>query len=185
VKEVAFADDGIRFARYPYPGASVFPNGVAPYAAIREVDPDAAPPEVRLASGEILFVPATQRDALRRVVAERGLAIVRRVDVWDLLLEPFLDTEFDAAHEERTLEQLAETGVPRDEALRLRRRFGPRMLRYNAILWDWTHLGLSDLLDAHVGRLVLAWLPFVRRRFERLYWEAMAIAGRGSTRPGG
>jgi hypothetical protein len=179
-QEVTFGASEVAFAGYRYPGAAVFPSGRVAYAAIRDVDPNAAPPEPRLRTGEILFVSATQRDELVQAAATHRLRIVRRFDVWSLLLEPFLDTEFAADDKERTLALLAENGVPREEALALRRRFARRMLAYNAIHWDWAHLGLSDLLDASLPRLPL---PFLRARFERLYWEAMAIAERGRPIP--
>jgi hypothetical protein len=56
LKPVRFRDDGIEFPEYPYPGAAVFPSRGVRYADIREVEPWSAPPEVRLKSGEVLFV---------------------------------------------------------------------------------------------------------------------------------
>jgi hypothetical protein len=176
--DVAFGEREIVFARYPYPGAAVFPRGAVAYADVRDVDPAATPPEIRLRGGEVLFVPATERAALAGAAAAHGLPVVRRFDVWAFLLEPFLDTEFDRDAQELTLTRLAENGVPRDEALALRRRFAKRMLRYNALHWEWAHLGLTDLLDASAPRL-----PFLRPRFERLYREAMEIAARGRPVP--
>jgi hypothetical protein len=176
LKPVRFRDDGIEFPEYPYPGAAVFPSGVVADADIRDVDPWCAPPEVRLKSGEVLFVSAVQRDELERVARERSIPVVRRLDVWGLVLEPFLDTEFGPDHRERTLAQLEASGVSRREATRLRRRLGLRMLAYNALHWDWAHLGLCDVLDASLPR---GWLPFSRRRFERFYRSAMALAERG------
>jgi hypothetical protein len=181
--DMRFSDTGIEFPDYPFPPASVHGDPLLRYADIRDVDPSTAPPEVRTRGGETLFVSATHADALRDAVAKVGLRVARRLDVWDLLLEPFLDTTFDAAHQERTLRTLEAVGVSRPETERIRARVGPTMLAYNGVLWDWVHLGLYDLLSA------MRW-PFtgegIRNRvlpshYRSFYWEAMEIAERGPT----
>jgi hypothetical protein len=181
MKSARFTDTAIVFEDYPYPGALVYPSGSIAYADIESVDPAAAPPELRHRSGEILFIPATQRQALETVAQNRGLPVRRRTDIWALILEPFLDTEFDAAHKERTFAQLEENGVSRAETDSLRRSLRTRMLAYNTIHWEWIHLGLADALDAHLSRPLPAWMPFAQRRFRRFYHRAMELASRGAS----
>ena len=168
INAVVFSDDGIVFADYPYAGATVQSAPRVPYAAIEEIVLDAAPPEVRTRR-EVLFVPATQREELRR----EGLKIVRCVDVWSLILEPFLDTQFSEAEQERTLQVLESNGVSRAECAAWRSEVGERMLAYNSILWDWVHLGQCDLLEATLlaGQLTA-----------EFYWRTMEIARRGRLR---
>ena len=179
MESICFTDRAVEFTQYPYPGAVIFPNGAVLYSDIESVDPACAPPEIRLRSGEVLFVPAAQRAELESAVQEHALTVSRRVDVWSLILEPFLDTEFDPDRQERTLVQLEQNGVPREEVHALRRSLQTRMLRYNSVHWEWVHLGLADALDAHVSRFFPAWVPFAHRRFKRFYARAMEIAGRG------
>ena len=99
--EALFLENGIRFCNYPFPPASVYPDGLITFESIEEIDPEATPPEARVA-GEILFIPATLKDRLRAAAIERSIPSVMRFDVWGLMLEPFLDTEFDETHRERT-----------------------------------------------------------------------------------
>ena len=176
---VSFSADGVHFARYPYPGALVFPAGLVPWSEIRHVDPDATPPEIRTGSGEVLFVSAELREELRSAAAQHGVAVIGRVDVWGLLLEPFVDTEFGADHQAATIRELGEVGLDASAVQRLRDRFEARMLAYNALHWDWTHLGQADLLDAHLRRFVPRRLAIAHRRFVRLYRESMEIAALG------
>lgn len=150
IDDVRFAPGAVVFLGYPFPGARVYPTGEVPWSEVEEVDLDAAPPELRV-RGETLFVSATHKDELRRAAEGHGVPIVPRVDVWDLLLEPFVDTTFDDADQERTLQQLEQNGVTRDEAAAIRATVRKPMLAYNAILWDWVHLGMYDLLWAHLG----------------------------------
>jgi hypothetical protein len=69
---------------------------------------------------------------------------------------------------------LAENGITRDEARHIRDEVGKRMLAYNSILWDWTHLGMCDLLEAHRG--------LGERRFRNFYAWAQEIALRAGLR---
>jgi hypothetical protein len=60
--QVTFDAHGIAFAGSPFPPASVYPYGRLAYSAIRDVDPDAAPPEVRtLRAKPCSFLPSSRR----------------------------------------------------------------------------------------------------------------------------
>jgi hypothetical protein len=173
--EFEVVDDEIRFLAYPFAPASVAPAGVVRARDIRDADPGVAvaPPEVRLTSGETVFV-AGGHDALRRFCGEHAVPLVRRPDVWSALLQPFVDTEFDGYWEARTHTELESYGITLDEIADIRARFAPVMVAYNAVLWDWVHLGLFDLLEALGG-------PVGGARPDELrdtYWWAMEIADR-------
>ena len=182
-----FDAHGIAFAKYPFPPASIYPHGRVAYSAIRDVDPDAAPPEVRTKDGETLFISAEQSAEFRDAIGNAELAVVRRVDVWDLLLEPFLDTELTAEEEERTMATLERLGVSRAEVSQIRQSVKNPVLAYNALLWDWAHLGLYDVLTAM--RLGVAWTTLLNRllprRYDEFYWKAMELADRGRNGPKG
>lgn len=169
ISDVSFMSHGIQFHTYPFPPASIFPAQLLAWHAVQEIVIHAAPPEVRTKQGEVLFIPATQTDALAQASHVHAIPLVNRVDLWELILEPFVDTVFGEAHQERTLSVLEAHGIDRDACSDLRRRISTRMLAYNAVLWEWVHLGQYDLLVAH--------RPFMRReRFEQLYWSSMDIA---------
>lgn len=182
IQHVRFLAEGIAFDRYPYPGARVHPRGRVPWREVLEVDPKASPPEVRIA-GETLFVSAELRDELARASETHGVPVVRRVDVWGMLLDPFLDTEFDDDVQERTLATLEENGIARAEAEAIRKRVSWAMLHHNAMMWEWVHLGLWDLLEAHRN----VWIRLLRGltpgRWRAFYAWAMEIAGRGRVIP--
>ena len=177
--EVKFLDDGIRFYGYPYPPASVYPFGKITYEQVLEVNPFSR--QIRTKDREILFVAAKFRDALQTVAVERNIPIVRRIDVWDLILEPFLDTEFDDEDKERTLQILEENGVSRSEVESLRSSLQICMYKYNieSGLWDWCSLGLTDVLDMRLGKLSGFWCRLSRRKYREFYFQAIEIAFRG------
>ncbi len=179
---VRFRDDRIEFCDYPYPPASVYPNGVIGFESIKEADPDAAPPEIRTARGEVLFVPAALKESLRETAALNSIPCVSRIDVWDLILEPFVDTEFDREHQERTLSTLEANGISQQECMGIRASVAGAMHAYNieSGLWDWCHLGLSDVLDALQGKLSGDKYRLPPADFEAFYWRAMELAHKGA-----
>lgn len=175
---VTFHAQGIAFVGYSYPGASVTRAGFVRWASVRDADPDAAPPELRLRTGETLAVPAPFREQLRSALSQAAVPTIRRTDVWALLLEPFLDTEFDETHTRSTCSRLNQCGVSEREIEEIRSRVGDAMTKYNTLHWDWVHLGLFDLLDAHLPPPPLRWIPARRREFREFYSWAMSVAER-------
>jgi hypothetical protein len=145
--EVAFADDRINFPHDHLSRIGGF-IGVLDAAAFQDADPAATPPEIRTVSGDTLFISARQRAELERFCQLNHVPIRKRPDVWGDLLEPFLDTEFTTEDEAATLSRLLKSGLPAPEVAQIRARVAPLMGAYNAIHWEWFHLGLADLLDA-------------------------------------
>ena len=171
---------GIRLPDYPYPPASCVATGVVEWSRVTSIDSTALPPEVRT-EREILFVPAALRDSLIEASSRHGVADICYVDIWALLLEPFLDTSFTEDDEQRTQQRLLANGVPGEEVARVRSEVSECMRRYNldSALWDWCHLGLKDVLDAHRGRLAGETCRLDEEAFARFYWAAMELALRG------
>lgn len=179
---ITITENGIQFASYPFRPASVYPSGLLAWADVREVVVGAFPPEVRTCQGEVLFVEKASEAVLAEAARRRGLPCVRRVDVWSLLLDPFLDTEFDDAFKMGAARILAACGIAPDEQEAIRAQFSALMISYNfdTMLWEWVHLGLYDLLHA----CDLAAAGGLRcgppGDLATIYWEAMQIAERGS-----
>ncbi|TDD32249.1 hypothetical protein E1287_23350 [Actinomadura sp. KC06] len=148
--EVDFAEDRICFLRYDFRGATVHPFGMVTPAQIRDADWKAIRPEIRTAHGETLFIPKRQQSDLEQFCGRHGIAWKLRQDTWGDLLEPFLDTQFAPEDERATILRLGEAGFSPEEVTGIRRRLTPLMHAYNfdAMLWEWSYLGLFDLLNA-------------------------------------
>jgi len=177
--KATFDVHGIQIMQYPFRPASIKRRGRVLLSAIRDVDPAATPPEIRTLSGETLFISAEQKQEFEAYIEDTQLPIVHRIDVWHLLLEPFLDTEFSSKQQEETLAVLGSLGLLPTEVSNI--RDSGAMLAYNFFLWDWGHLGLFDLLTAtHQG---LNWLSVQHRlypkSYTKFYWSALVMADRG------
>ncbi len=178
---ICLHDDALEFLSYPYPPSRLYPSGKLTLDQVKEINLDMAPPQVQTLYGEILFLPATCKEELQQWAQKNELPIISRLDVWDLLLEPFLDTEFRKEDQERTLRLLEECGISRDESASLRQFVSQAMMDYNftSMLWDWCHLGLSDVLDAFHGHLAGRKHRLPSDEYESFYWRAMGLATRG------
>jgi hypothetical protein len=146
--EVTFADDHIFFPANHLSLIGGSFGGTLAASAIQDADPATAPPEIRTVSGKTLFVSAVQRADLERFCLASQVPIRKRPDVWGDLLEPFVDTQFTSQDEATTLSRLQQAGLTGAEIDQIRAKVGPLMLAYNSFHWDWSHLGLADLLDA-------------------------------------
>ncbi|MER7754465.1 hypothetical protein [Kitasatospora sp. NPDC097643] len=130
--------------------SSVIPADLTlpPASTVRDVDPTAAPPEIRTRAGETVFVSSVHREELEAYCREHRMPVRARYDVWGDLLEPFVDTEFTPARQAATLSRLGRAGLGEARVSDIRAQVGPLMRAYNGLHWDWCGLGLADLLDA-------------------------------------
>lgn len=179
---VRFLNDRIEFSNYLVPlGTRAGPFAISS-GEMFEIRSARHPPEILLRTGEVLFVEAAAKDGLLSFAAAHGIKDCMRLDIWELLLEPFVDTEFPAGQQAETLNLLARSGIPREEAESIRQRVGPRMLRYNAIHWEWVSLSHADVLWAFGLRNPLFNRLLLRRR-KAFYDWCNGIAGRGARQP--
>lgn len=171
----SFGEESIEFHQYPFRAASVFNRPAVGRGCIHDIDLSKAPPEVRLVTGEILFISSAQLQELKNFAEKLSIPIVEREDVWADLLEPFLDTQFPLSHHKNILRRLQRQGFSRSEVRQIRTRVARAMLLYNAFVWEWVHLSLIDVLDA-VNRISFRWT------FKKFYRYAMEIANRAPVR---
>jgi len=167
---IAVESDALRFIDYPFQPSCVFPTGIVHRNAIGEVNPD-TPNQVRLVSGEILFVFHSDQGALLEFAGRHGVPVRKRASIWCELLEPFLDTWQDQATIDRQFARLAECGLSREQVTAWREEVTIAMVAFNfgSMLWEWTQLDLHDVLMAQRARLS-------RKAFADFYVRAMALA---------
>lgn len=180
ILDCIFQQKTIRFENYPFSAASIYPSGSVGRDQIKEIIISHCPPEVRLNTGEILFVSAVYKDTLRDYAIKYDIPIVDRVDIWGWILEPFLDTEFTAEDEEKVYQILVENDIGQAEWEEIRESVGRAMIAYNFLsgLWEWAHLGQFDLLQAYSGILSGEKFKLPEKEFKDIYWMTMELANR-------
>ena len=141
-----------------------------PWSLVRDADPEATPPELRLTDGRTVFIASAHREPLATALTENRVAVRRRPDPWPDLLEPFLDTEYDDATRSRCEGRLHGWGFTDREIHEIRRRVRLRMLAETMVSWEWQWYGHADVLAA------TSHLP--RARYLRFRRWADAIAAR-------
>jgi hypothetical protein len=174
---IEFFENSIGFRDYDF-----FPSTVYTRTSMKkimageidEIDLDAAPPTLKI-DNELVFISAEFRSDLESFAKRNGIEVKSRFDIWDAILEPFIDTEFTAENAERNQENLMKYGLGKDQVAEWRDRVRESMIAYNfgTGLWDWVHLGLWDLLSAYkhgMGERL------TKDEYTQLYWSSMKIA---------
>ncbi|MDH5605616.1 MAG: hypothetical protein OEY93_01900 [Anaerolineae bacterium] len=176
--QIDFQAKVIEILNYPYPPSSVTQKSYLSPLEIDEIDPEKVMPEIRLKTGEILFFPAGLRSKLQKFARRHQIPLIKRVDVWSLILEPFLDRDFLEEQDLQTKETLKGLGLSPQEVDEIRAQVEDAMIAYNfeSMLWERDHLGLPDLLDALMGRLSGSKYRLSPEEFQEFYSQAMEIA---------
>ncbi len=134
-----------------------------PVQIINEVNLQTFPPSLLIHHKEVIFLPRISNEELKDFVTRNELPLSQRFDIWNAIIEPFLDTEFDEEEQKATLRQLALNGIPEQEVKAIRRKIRFPMA-LNMFAWEWVYLGQFDYLN---------WAPFISRK---KYWWTMDIA---------
>ncbi len=174
--EVRVEPEALHFVRYPFWPASVRKRPALAAERFTGWNPRTFPPSLILDTGEVLFVPASAQGEVHAWALAEGIRTLCGLDLWALLLEPFLDTEFTPEQESRTLAILEGEGFSRQQVQAWRDRVGPKMLLANSLWWEWGHLGHYDVLTAFASFAT----PWTFRRF---YWDSMELRGVGPSSP--
>jgi len=171
--DLIVGDDFLEIKNYLFEPSVAYTQALFPATAIDNMDLTAHPPTIRIGD-ELIFLTAELKPELEAFAKRNGIKTVSREPVWEWILEPFLDTEFTLANEERLEHLLAahklDPGLVRD----IRAEVETQMIKYNfdTMLWSWSGLGACDVLRAM--RTV-----YDRDVFRLFYRRVMVIARAG------
>jgi hypothetical protein len=170
--EVEIDERSIVFRRYPYAPASVYPDGALQASEVEALVLNFRPPALHTRKGELLFLPPDALPEVRAFAERHEIPSVRRLDVWALVLEPFMDTSVDRAMRRRMREALRRCGLSGARLLFLRWRVSFRVEFIHCLHVQWQHFGLADVLDAMQPLRS-------KKAFARFYAAAMRLAASG------
>ncbi len=176
--EFTFEREAVEVRKYPYKPSIAYLKNILHARDVQEVDGDS----IWLKDRDIVYLPYKHKDTLAQWAKDNAIPVRRRYDLVALILQPFLDTEFTAKDMQHSYRILRLHGIPPEACDAYRARFQDIMWEYNitSMLWEWCYLGITDLLDAHLGILVSDKYRVSEDRFEKLYWELIAIQRRAS-----
>ena len=169
---IRFEAGHIAFLRYPFMKHNR--GRTIPAEEISEVVVGFVPPCFRTVDGEYLFVRASDLEALVDFSEDHDIPFKQRVDIWSMILDPFLDTALDEDYLANTAAVLEENGVSDTEIEEMRKTVGTRMRLLTYRTYEWGYYGLFDVLEQ------MSALTFTTGwAFDRFYDHAMALADRG------
>ena len=158
-------DQGFAFDRgYGFPFGAMKGRKLLPFAEVQEIRLNTFPPTALVNGNELIFLIGLKRDAVKAAAERIGVATSEPLDIWELIAEEFLDTEFNEEEKLRTLQRLSDAGVPIEEVLAIRKKLQRRMLL-------WTYHSLEWIYCGHYDVLANRW-PMSRKT----YWWTMELA---------
>lgn len=113
---------------------------------IQEVSLNTQPPSLLTKEKEIIFLKNRLRHNLELFARLNRIPRVERLDVWEHLNRPFLDTTFDENEKRGSLRKLHAVGFSAKELRQIRKRITPTMIK-NMVVWEYQYLGLFDYLN--------------------------------------
>ncbi len=175
--QVNIEDSRIVVESYPFEPSLAFPSRSIHASEVRAFCPNSIPPAI-VVEHEWIFLPNDCKTALEAFAQHHQIHICASIGNWDWIAEEFLDTEFSPEAQARTLQLLAERGIPPETTARLRAEIGPTMMKYNfdTMHWEWVHLGLFDVLLAMRA-------SYNGKQYADFYHKAMEVEMRGCIIP--
>jgi len=167
---VSFDSNSIRFDNYPFGPSIVTIDPLVKASDIINISTKSYRPTIRIGN-ELIFIHAAQREVLARFAEQNNIQLVDRPELWDWILEPFLDTEFTNEDKQRLYGLLLQFHLSRADVDGLRARVKGQMMKYNfdTMLWEWQMFSALDVLKAMRPKLSAA-------EFKEFYKEVMEIA---------
>jgi len=165
-----FYPDHFVIADYPFTFSAAFDGKQVSTTFIENIDVSSGPLTIKVRN-ELVFISTEQRNEVEIFATRNRLPLVKRPEVWDWILEPFLDTEYTDERDKRLGKLLSDYGLDEPKVWALREEVGVPMLKYNfdTMLWDWCSLGLYDVLGAMR-------IKYKGDEYDRFYRLAMEIA---------
>jgi len=129
---------------------------------ISEVNLNTFPPSLVYQNNEVIFLKKEFESTLKEFAEYNKVPVVRRLDIWEHINRPYLDTEFERTEKQQSLKELNENGISESDLKKIRKKVGKTMF-LNFLVWEWTYLGLFDYLH---------WTFLTKKK----YWWSMEIA---------
>lgn len=167
---ISVEPDKLVIHQYLFEPSQIFGRNQLLASDILTIDLHSAPPTLRVGN-ELVFISAMEREKLAQFASAHHIPVVKRPDIWDWLLEPYLDTDYTDDTHQKLMALLAGYGLTEDKVAAIRDEIDTQMYKYNfdTMLWEWAHLGAVDVLCAMRPK-------YTAGQFADFYQRVMAIA---------
>ena len=139
--------DGFYFKHgYDFRYGAMARRKLLPYGKVQEIRLNTWPPTALVNGNELIFLTGLKREEVATVAEQHGIRTCEPLDIWELIGEEFLDTEFEEAEKRHTLQRISEAGVPEQEVFAIRKRLRWWMLPWGMYSMEWIYCGQYDML---------------------------------------
>ena len=160
----------ISVSRYPYKYATIYGKQVViPAGRITSVFSSPGEAAFILDGREIIFLAPEQKEAISTFAENNNIQTHSFPDIWGMLSDPFLDTEYTEEDRLRDYATLEKLGFSQSEVKRLRRKIRFTMYNLTFRTWEWRFYSTDDLLRAYAS-INPIWFT------KTFYWQVMEVA---------
>ncbi len=161
----------IEFERYNLFFSTLHQNRIVNLDRINAVDLSTSPHSLIIDNREIIFLNHGDTELLPAFAARNKIPQTTHIDTWAILTRDYLDTELNSKVMLEQNQQLTDIGIDQHEFKKISKALKSTLFG----TMEWTYLGLWDVLAMKQYRN-----PFYRFFGRNFYWQAMAIALKGS-----
>jgi hypothetical protein len=168
-RDETISHDQIEFKNYPFAESKASVDKVIKASEILEINLIASPPVIRIAN-ELIFVSANKKDKLKQFAANNEIPVIKRYNIWNLILAPYLDLQLEDSKMAEIMTKLKDFGLDEETVDTIREEVKDQMIRYNydAFLWEKNYFCLMDALLAMRN-------SGSNEYFKNFYWKSIQI----------
>jgi hypothetical protein len=147
--KVEFGINSLTFRNYPFDNSVISVSSQITSKDVISICIKSAPPTIKV-DNELIFISAKYKSELAAFAARNKIPLSDRVEIWDWILEPFLDTEFTDEDKGRLYDLLEKYKLDKQTVDNIRETVKEQMMKYNfdTMLWEWVKFGALDVLQA-------------------------------------
>lgn len=135
-----------------------------PYKNVTEIRTNTYPPTAIANNNEVIFLLGIDTTSLGLLKSRKPIRLTQPEDIWSMLCEDFLDTEYDEVYRKDTHTKLRKHGLGKEEIRQIRKRLSIRMTVRSLVTLEWQYYGQFDVMQE-------LW-PMTKKK----YWWTMQIA---------
>jgi hypothetical protein len=168
--QLTIGEDFLKIENYPFEPSIAYSQTIFKTNQIDDIDFTSSPPTFRVGN-ELIFLRSDKKAELEEFAVKNNIETAKRPAIWSWILEPFLDTEFTTASNQRVTKLLENCGLTSERVNFLRAEVQTQMLKYNfdTMLLEWFSFSASDVLRAMRTK-------YKKDEFEDFYRRVMKIA---------
>ena len=127
---INIADNYIMVEEYLFDPSIVYTNKILKSSDIENIDISSFPPTLKV-ENDLIFVSFELKSELIEFARKNNIPVIKRMNIWGKILEPFLDKQFDKKNLKPINALLTKWGLNYQLVTKIRKQVALQILKYN------------------------------------------------------